>query len=107
LRRFLRRAGLGLLALGVLALPGLDTAFAAPTTLPIQRIYRDPVEPFPGGGAVPAYRLRAGQPGTEVQAGDLAFDAATAVGAGVERVLDEVGADPQAAYLWVRNNVEF
>lgn len=104
MRRFTLRCGFGLLALVVfvLSLPGPDPAEAAPR-IPIQRIYRDPVAPFPGGGAVLAYRLRAGQPGTEVQAGDLAFDAATAVGAGVERVLDEVGADPQAAYLWVRN----
>lgn len=90
-----------------MAEPGRKRFSTFPPTPPVQRIYRDPVAPFPGGGAVPAYRLRAGQPGTEVQDGDLGFDLVTGVGAGVEKVLDEVGADPQAAYLWVRNNVEF
>ena len=82
-------------------------AVATPLELPVRRIFRQPMEPFPGGGVIPAYRLRAGAPGVEVQEGDLAFDQTTEVGPGVQKILDEVGEDPQAAYLWVRNNVEY
>lgn len=74
---------------------------------PIRTIRREPVPVFPGVGITPAYQLRAGAEGTAATPADLAFDAATEVGPGVRRVLDEVGDDPLAAYRWVRDKVEF
>jgi len=96
-----------LLPIGSAFLLFATLAGAAAPDLPIRRIIRQVVEPFPGGGVVPAYRLRAGQPGTEIRDADLAFDTATEVGPGIRRILQEVGSDPQTAYLWVRNQVEY
>ena len=98
---------LPLLAGLALVLSTSTASYAAPPDLPVRRVVRFATEPFPGGGRVPAYRLRAGEPGTQVGIADIAYDRATEVGAGVQRVLQEVGRDPRAAYLWVRNNVEY
>ncbi|MBI5016004.1 MAG: hypothetical protein HZB55_11030 [Deltaproteobacteria bacterium] len=96
-----------LLFLILLALCCSGPAVGSPAPLPVRAVERAAVEPFPGGGAVPAYRQGAGAPGAVVSPEDLAFDAATALGPGVRRVLDEVGDDPRAAYRWVRDRVEF
>lgn len=102
-RRFL--AALTLLTL----LPALaGTAHASPP-LPVRRLVRLQESLAPAGpGNTPAYQRPMDHASVQVQPADtLLTDRVIEAGPGVQKILLEVGSDPNKAYRWVRDNIEY